>query len=122
MCDLSELSDENKNANANANVNQSLKWINLTNIKYKSSSIGIKYFKNKNQIILIGGYNDNEKDNTARSFSIFEMMKNKLIEYPPTLHQHSWKPAILIQNNNTIYAIGNNGANDNSKSYPFGCD
>ena len=44
------------------------------------------------------------------------MMKNELIEYPPTSHQHSWKPAILIQNDNTIYAIGNYGSN------PFSID
>ena len=64
MMDLSDLSDDKNKSKLKS------KWINLTTMKYKKESIGIKYFKNKNQIILIGvsGYDDCE-----RSFSIFEM-------------------------------------------------
>ena len=106
---------------------KNLKWMNLKNMKYAKQSIGIIYFENKNEIILIGGnaemlymYPSSRDEETPRSFSMFEIVKNECIEYPKTSQKHSWKPAILIQNNNTIYVIGNNGMNNNRVDHPFG--
>ena len=119
MCDLND--DKNKNQNeVNQFISSSSKWINLTNINHKKQSIGIKYFQNKNEIILIGGFNHHNLEESARSFSMFEMMKNKFIEYSKTSQKHSWRPGIVIENNNLIYIIGNNGYNNNSEDYPFG--
>ena len=37
---------------------------------------------------------------------MFDIIKNKFIEYPDTLEIHRWKPGIVIENNNLIYIIG----------------
>ena len=42
------------------------------------------------------------------------MMKNKFIEYPNTSQKHTCYPGIVIENNNLIYEIGNEG------NFPFG--
>jgi len=88
-------------------------------MKDAKCEIGIKYFKNKNEIILIGGYNRNDKE-MSRSFSMFDIMKNEFIEYPKTSQKHEFYPGIIIENNNLIYVIGNNGTDYNSKDSPFG--
>ena len=73
-------------------------------MKNNRRSNGIKYFKIKNQIILIGGYHyENYK-----SFEMFDIIKNKFIQYPDTLKIHRRKPGIVIENNNLIYIIGDN--------------
>ena len=71
-------------------------------MKNDKSSNGIKYYKIKNQIILIGGYHYEN----FKSFEMFDITKNKFIEYPQTLEKHSRKPGIIIENNNLIYIIG----------------
>ena len=118
---LSEMLDLSDNNNANNANNKNLKWMNLKNMKYAKYSIGIKYFENKKQIILIGGYgNYAMNDEISRSFSMFEINKNEFIEYPNTSRQHSWKPGIVIQNNNVIYVIKNHGMKNNRVEYSFG--
>src|SRR5690348_2036142 len=73
-----------KKENENFDFNNNLKWMNLKNMKYAKQSSGIKYFQNKNQIILIGGWNHYNNEEIPRSFSIFEVVKNEFIEYPNT--------------------------------------
>ena len=88
---------DNNTINTNNN-----KWINLTNMKNNRFVNGIKYYQIKNQIILIGG----NHDENIKSFEMFDIIKNKFIEYPCTLELHRWKPGIVIENNNLIYIIG----------------
>jgi len=56
-----EMFDFNNNDNNNSMLNN-LKWKNLKNMKHEKSNIGIKYFENKNEILLIGGYNNINKE------------------------------------------------------------
>jgi len=86
------------------------KWTDLTNMKYQKCSTGVKFYPKSKEIILIGGYNqDYNNDNESRSFVMYNPMKNDFFEYPKTLQQHTWKPAISIENETMIYVIGNDG-------------
>jgi len=86
------------------------KWVNLANMKYQKCSAGIKYYAVNEEIILIGGHRqDYHNDNESKSFLMFNIVKNDYFEYPKTAQQHSWKPAVAVENGKTIYVIGNDG-------------
>ena len=85
----------------------------MTNTKHKKSSIGVKYFENRNEIILIGGFN-RRASYVSQSCSMYDVFKNQFIEYPQTLQQHSFRPGIIIENNNLIHVIGNEGSVNNT--------
>ena len=87
-----ELYDLDSNDNKDNNKNN--KWNNLSNMKYGVGRNGIKYFQQKNQIIIIGG--DCENDNN-KLFMIYDIYKNECIAYPNTLYDHSLKPGIVIE-------------------------
>src|SRR5262249_16458764 len=69
-----------ENNNINNINNKNNKWINLKNMKNNRCRNGIKYYKIKNQIILIGGYHIG----TCKSFEMFDIIKNEFIQYPST--------------------------------------
>ena len=62
----------------------------------------------KNQIILIGGNNDDTQE-IRKTFEIYDVSKNQFIEFPKTSHEHFYYPGMVIENNNLIHVIGNNG-------------
>jgi len=95
-----------------------LKWKNIARMKYGKKLSGVKYFKNTNQIFLIGGINSDKTidTNISKTFFVYDVSKNEFIEFPNTLEEHQWKPGIIIDNNDhtLIYAVGNNGTLKNS--------
>jgi len=94
---------ENDNINEE---NNRCKWNHLSDMKYGVYASGIKSFQSKNQIILIGGQ-DNEKNN--KLFVTYDISKNQSIQNQNTSYIHSWKPGIVIENHDVIYVIGDRG-------------
>src|SRR5436853_2336961 len=78
-----ELYDLESNDNKDNNKNN--KWNNLSNMKYGVYLNGIKYFQQKNQIIIIGGF---DKNYNNKLFMIYDKYKNECIEYINTLYNH----------------------------------
>ena len=44
---------------------------------------------------------------------MYDINKDECVNYPNTLHDHGWKPGIVIENNNCIYVIGDGGYQTN---------
>jgi len=125
MYDFNTINNVDKNNNAITKSifswlsdKNDLKWKNIANMKYGKKVSGAKYFKNTNQIFLIGGVNSDKtiETNISKTCSVYDITKNEFIEFPNTLEEHRWKPGIVIDDNNhkLIYAVGNNGALKNS--------
>jgi len=82
-------------------------WTHLLDMKYGVFGSGIKNFQNKNQILLIGGEDNN--DNSHKLFFTYDIHKNQCIQNPDTLQSHSFKPGIVIENHDLIYVVGDRG-------------
>ena len=56
-------------------------------MKYEKYSIGKKYFDYRNEIILIGGHNYDNKE-VNKTISFFEIMKNEFVKYQNTAQRN----------------------------------
>lgn len=80
------------------------KWSSIEEFKRNRYEIGLSYFKNYDSIILISGCEEQYSNN----FCMFNMSKNKFIEYPDLFGVYLNRPIILVENNQLINVIINN--------------